>query len=256
MATMTPEGAFMLYYVVFPLWAVFATGILILLWILLPSPAKTLLGARFDKRCTVLFDASETGIVTVRKARREGTGLLMTNPHGSYRLIPLMPDQASLHPDEAGEPKNLSEDERKDYEMMDYAIKKRYILEGVNKPAYFGYSGKGLALPPSLVNIMDEAETDIQETEKAVKEKKAKKEPVNLGFFRKIDPRTIRNYLKYSISPAVLHTIELKSEAIGMYGRPKSTLRKIAIPIGVVMVLLVLYLIVSQGNFQLPKFGK
>ena len=134
---------FILFQYVFPLIAIVASGLLILLWLLMPRPAKTLFKARFRSNPVVAV-AFDDGLVRIVQGRTLDEGVIEFD-RSKYRLIPRPPAGAG-----GGNPGSDPP-----------ALYRRFYLDGVNRPFYLAYSGKAVAVNPETVAGLQGALTTV-----------------------------------------------------------------------------------------------
>lgn len=278
------DSTFMLLVYVVPMIAIFSTGLLLFLWIMLPGQAKTFLSARmpWNKGKVLVENLDEAGQVDYELLHPSGEGLLKNPGRSIYKFIPTVVRDRRL--------RNYNE-----------LAKKRSVVKGLGVPLYHSISGTSIAAPPELVSVLEragEAETNLEkEKEEGVTLKKYTMDELlamieedlkylieeyeltkKLRKYMKPDTfekdvvvaailqaqETLKdvqlynplNTLKEWVSLAwPIETISLirhEWEEYGRYGRPTSTLKKMIIPIGLIMVLLVLYLVFKDSNIRLP----
>lgn len=216
---------FWLTNVIFPLVAIFSSGLLVLVWLFMPDPAKKIWNARWDKKSQILVDCSEDGIMQILKAHTEVPRVQSTNPAG-YRGIPTMASASKVILE--GEEIDISKEDR---ELLSNAFRKRFVLQGLNRPAFISYGERALSMSPSLVHLME----DIIKKGKEI-----------------IDPRVAAFFFSNSITPEIFRALELKSEEIGKYGKPKDW-KRFVLPIAVIMFLAVVVIVLAQSG-AIPSF--
>lgn len=283
MVEMAMDMAFMLLFYVVPMVAIFSTGLLLFLWVMLPGQAKTFMSARmpWNKGKVLVENLDEAGQVDYELLHPSGEGLLKNTGRSIYKFIPTVVRDRKL--------RNYNE-----------LAKKRSVVKGLGVPLYHSISGTSIAAPPELVSVLElagEAETNLEKEEgvtlerytmdellnlseedlnylveeyeltkklrKHMKENAFEKDAVvaailqaqeNLHDVRLYSPlNTLKEWVSLAWPIETISLIRHEWEEYGRYGRPKSGLRKLIIPIGIIGLLLVLYLIFKDANTKLPQ---
>lgn len=243
---------FIIFYA-FPLLAVFSTGFLVVLWsMMMPQSAKAFFWARWKKGLSLLEALDDSGIIQFKLVKADlGEGILRNPGHAEYFFLPKPLRDIEL--DDEGEEKRMEK------LRWNELIKHRAIVGDIRVPIYHGSVSTGLAASPKLISTMEE----VKRREKLLKEAKQLglklEEPKGKGAARHdaalFDIDTLKEFTYGGYSPEDIQEVEREWERYGQLGRPKKNLKPLIIPIGLVLLLLVLFLVFTKGNVQLPSFG-
>ncbi len=231
-----------LYTKVFPFLSIFFAALFIYFIVFMPKSIKVMIKAWKSRDAgALMFIANDDGYVEVEWMNGDmGQGIFtgkdtkyMVTPRPRY-ISPIKQGDANTeNPDNP-----LSELSDTDKSKMDGMIQKRHILAGIGKPVYFAYKGKSIGVTPSLLNAMEEANED------------------NGGEnLRLLDARTIKTYIPFTFSPSFIDALTFKHEQIGYFSRPLDKVGKVAVPMGIVLIIIFIAYFAMTGKIKIPGFG-
>lgn len=251
----TPVMALYLY--VFPVMALIATPILIILWFLLPSSAKTLLKARVKRSGAVVFLSHDNGYTRIELMNEKmGMGILSGNPT-SYLFTPRPTyveddDGGGVDGKGAERKPDMTDNERS---ALNELILHRQFMD-VGKPVYFGYVGKSIAITPRLLKAMKESGRAAAQGRLKPPWKAAEAEAPQVGNeevaevrrLELLDPRVIKIYMPWTFNQSLIDNLTLAHERMAELRKPLRTAAKIAIPITIIVVVVIIAYMFLQGG--------
>lgn len=233
-----------MYLYGFPIIAGVSTGLLILLWILLPGSAKTRLSARLKGNCVLVSLFSDEGFEKTEVMYSDmGQGILTGNPV-SYIFTPRPP---TITENGKNHTYDLVEDPEGIKENLDEALSHR-MYSDTGKPLYLAYIGKSVAVTPALLKII--AETNKKKT---LKIKNKEETEVDVKKVTLLDPRTLKTYVSKTFSRSLIESIKLENQREGFLRRPvQDAIKKFGIPIILIVVIAIAALVLS-GEIDLGQ---
>jgi len=203
------------------IWAGASTAILIILWILLPRPAKTFLSARLKKGVSILGLIDSSGILDFKLVKADmAQGVLRSLNPGEYYFTPQF--------------LKIS-DEDPDAERFNNLLRYRTIIKGLGKPFWLGCADTLIAANPKLVEAMEKAKS-------AEKEKRV----IPVTF---LSADTLREFVPLAWTPETISEVEKEWELYGRLGRPRRVISP-GLLIGIIIVAFIVMLFVMGGGVQ------
>jgi len=216
-AVVFPDQTTMILFMwVFPILAVIFCALFFIWLILTPKPARTLFKARFSKKIPLIV-CGEEGLISIKLGKPLPQGILEINKD-TYILIP-----RRRHADKV---------EENPYEDL---ISKRHIFEGLNKPGYFVYHGKAVAVNPEVLANLEFSE-EKGETLKPVTDAKVR-------FATLLDPRRLKEHLPKMVTDSQIMAIAWVNRRYGQK-QVESKTTKMAISIGSIVLIVIIFYIV------------
>lgn len=262
---MTPNE-FMFWYVVLP-WglAIFGGGIGLLVFVLGGPELKTIMGARMDPRCQLVFSWVDGGHATLEKYRpfehgvleNDNQFLLYATPLGDKTYQPqllsvdqvkrAMPDLDAASVEEVVKTENekrlaKAQAYASDMPKLNEAAKSQCTFAG--KPCWIGHRSLGVALTPAMLELAERRKRRIG--------KKA-----SMASIETTEVDSIKDFLTMNFSPRRLFQIWRSGEDAGLHGRPKKPFPTflIVVLLGAVVFLIIGALILT-GKVDLGGFAR
>jgi hypothetical protein len=240
--------AFTFYTKIVPYFAAIVTALLVLSALMVPRTVWKIVFAKvMRRRVAAVFLSNDDGYTYLDMMKGDmGQGILK-GEKANYIFTPRVTVSEVPFTDEEGKTqmKQMFDIPSEDKAALDSLIQRRHHMDfGV--PVYFGYLGKSTAMNPTLLYNLEESDKELSNLQSAEELGLDPDKPtytVNLQ-----DPRNIKKYIPWTINPSMIDSIEFKAEQYGYLGRPLiETLKKFALPGGVLVALVALYLIYQKG---------
>lgn len=210
-----------------------------------------------DDQGKLRFDIMQTDI---------GQGILSGNevnylftPRPTYEI----PKQAVLEEDELGNQKveilqiGLSEIEKAAIDELNLY---KHHMVGVNLPVLLGYAGKSVATTPRMLNYMKEAHDVSQQVEEEIKDlpekEKDKSRKEKYKLLNLLDPRIFKEYVKWTLGPAIIDALCLTHEKIGAEQVEKPSGWGRTLPLVLIVVMIVAAVVLWQSGILNQFMGK
>ena len=229
----------MLFLYVFPSLSIGLLAFIFIFFIfIIPSSAWARIKAKLKRNCVIVVLFNDEGFEKTELMKSDlGQGIFSGNPI-SYIFTPRptwskikvkVPNRKNKKTIEAID---ISE---KTQENLNEALTHRMITD-TGKPIYYGYIGKSVAVTPRFLDIV----------------KKVNKKANIFKTLELLDPRLLKVYVGKTLSPSLIETIKAENERKGYLRRPVSdTLKKMALPIGLLMIILVVGILLMTGQIDL-----
>ena len=235
-----------MYLYGFPIWAVVATVLFVMTWLLMPGSARTRFKARLKGNCVLVSLFSDEGFEKTEIMYSDlGQGILTGNPV-SYLFTPRPPTiTETTQTDEEKSEYDLATDPDEIKANLDEALLNR-MYSDTGKPYYLAYIGKSVAVTPALLKII--ADTNKKKT---LKLKDGEEPKVEVKKITLLDPRTLKTYVSKTFSRSLIESIKLENQREGFLRRPvQDALKKFGVPF-IVIVILILGALVLTGEIDL-----
>ena len=213
------------YLWVFPIGFLVSVLLHLFFWIFTPRPAKVISRARWKRGGVIVVAVDDAGMAHFKYMKPSvSEGVLKGNPE-SYMFIP--------SPLPVGGKKGDKGKGKEDKAKMAYneLVKKRCIVEGLNKPIYFGSVSKGVAVSPQMLEALQEASENRR---------------VKLLSLDKL-----REFLEVDFGPQKIEDLGALYYLRGKLGRRRTAVT-VAVPIVLLLVVILVAWLLMSGKIQLP----
>lgn len=233
-----------LYLYVFPTLSIIFPALLIILWLLLPDPAKRLLKGRIGNR-TMSLIATDDHKLHLRATR--------VHPEGFLETMEKKPQFFGLART-VGEASDSKANQGIEH-MEDHTLKPT-ILDGYGKPVYFAYAGKTIAVNGDMLITLHHSSREVYVGIKGAERNgtpakiQTNKEgdqvihAVNPGTIHyakvllPLMPTLIKKYFKLMWNQSQLKALQRNWEEIG-YRKGKREFKEFAIPLIIIGVVII-----------------
>lgn len=263
-----PELLYVLMVWVFPLVAIFSTGLLIIGDMMTPPQSRVIRAAKmpWNRGKVIVEDIDESGQVEFLLMTPTSEGILKNPTHTEYRFTPTDVKDPALS-------------------SHNVLLRKRAILNG--KPLYHSLRGSNIAAPPQLAALLemaDEARRDlkgeeergkvysVEELSKLTDDELAKTATeIGLNMEKADRPtliaaimgrqeiakevylfnplNTLKQWVKMAWPVESINIVRQEWQEFGRYGKPKTGLEKMILPLGLILLIVLGYWAYSQGMF-------